>query len=307
MRRSFLVLCIAAAFAVGACVTDPGATGAPGAESPGATAGQSGSRQSGSRQSRRERQRGGRVRPGVRVRNGRLLGLAGVAGGGRGPRDGARRVRGGVPQHHRRLPAGRRRLSGGDGREVQRRRTARPVLRRLERRARVDRRGRPRRLEPLAAERGFDTSAFFPGYLDAFKGPDGKIYGFPKDGNTLAMAYNAAMLEAAGIEPPTNWEELQAAAEALTTGDQKAFCLNHCARPGARLHLPERRLAAERGQDPEHVRFAGDARRAPDVPRLVRQRPGAPARPTSATTGAASPSARARSRSSSRAAGSTRT
>ena len=82
-------------------------------------------------------------------------------------------------------------------------------------------------LEPLAAERGFDTSAFFPGYLDAFRGPEGGVYGFPKDGNTLAMAYNTEMLEAAGIEPPTNWEELQAAAEALTSGDQKAFCLNH--------------------------------------------------------------------------------
>ncbi|HET9347427.1 MAG TPA: extracellular solute-binding protein [Candidatus Limnocylindrales bacterium] len=82
-------------------------------------------------------------------------------------------------------------------------------------------------LDTMAAERGFDTSQFFEGYLDAFKGPDGAIYGFPKDGNTLAMAYNTDMLEAAGIEPPTNWEELEAAATALTTGDQRAFCLNH--------------------------------------------------------------------------------
>jgi multiple sugar transport system substrate-binding protein len=82
-------------------------------------------------------------------------------------------------------------------------------------------------LDAMAAERGFDTSQFFPGYLDAFKGPDGQVYGFPKDGNTLAMAYNVDMLEAAGVEPPTNWEELQAAAEALTTGDQRALCLNH--------------------------------------------------------------------------------
>ena len=82
-------------------------------------------------------------------------------------------------------------------------------------------------LDTFAAERGFDTSQFFPGYLDAFKGADGKTYGFPKDGNTLAMAYNVDMLEAAGIDPPTNWEELAAAAEALTTGDVKAFCLNH--------------------------------------------------------------------------------
>ncbi|HET9519418.1 MAG TPA: extracellular solute-binding protein [Candidatus Limnocylindrales bacterium] len=82
-------------------------------------------------------------------------------------------------------------------------------------------------LDTWAAERAFDTSAFFEGYLNAFKGPDGKTYGFPKDGNTLAMAYNTKMLSDAGVQPPTNWEELAAAAEKLTSGDQKAFCLNH--------------------------------------------------------------------------------
>jgi len=81
-------------------------------------------------------------------------------------------------------------------------------------------------LDTMAQERGFDTSQFFPGYLDAFKGPDGKTYGFPKDGNTLGMAYNTDMLTAAGIQPPTNWDELKAAAEKLTTGNQKAFCLS---------------------------------------------------------------------------------
>src|SRR6185503_5306301 len=81
-------------------------------------------------------------------------------------------------------------------------------------------------LDTMAAERGFDTSQFFPGYPDAFKGPDGKTYGFPKDGNTLGMAYNTDMLTAAGIQPPTNCDELKAAAEKLTTGNQKAFCLS---------------------------------------------------------------------------------
>lgn len=82
-------------------------------------------------------------------------------------------------------------------------------------------------LEPLAAERGFDTSQFFPGYLDAFRGPESGIYGFPKDGNTLALAYNSDLLEAANVEPPTNWEELAAAATTLTSGDTKALCLNN--------------------------------------------------------------------------------
>lgn len=82
-------------------------------------------------------------------------------------------------------------------------------------------------LDTMAAERGFDTSQFYEGYLNAFKGTDGKTYGYPKDGNTLAMAYNTDMLTAAGIEPPTTWEELTAAAAKLTAGDKKAFCLNH--------------------------------------------------------------------------------
>lgn len=85
-------------------------------------------------------------------------------------------------------------------------------------------------LEPLddyIAKSGFDVSQFYEGYLNAFKGPDGKIYGLPKDGNTLAMAYNTAMLEEAGVEPPTNHEELVAAADALKeSGVEAPLCLS---------------------------------------------------------------------------------
>jgi multiple sugar transport system substrate-binding protein len=82
-------------------------------------------------------------------------------------------------------------------------------------------------LDDLASSRGFDTSQFYQGYLDAFKGTDGKIYGFPKDGNALGMAYNQAMLTAAGISsPPTTWDELNADAQKLTTGGKRAFCLS---------------------------------------------------------------------------------
>ena len=52
-------------------------------------------------------------------------------------------------------------------------------------------------LEPLddyIAKSGFDTSQFFPGYASIFKGTDGKTYGFPKDGNTIAMAYNTDLV-----------------------------------------------------------------------------------------------------------------
>jgi len=81
-------------------------------------------------------------------------------------------------------------------------------------------------LDDYASETGFDTSQFYEGYLDAFRGGDGAIYGLPKDASTLALFYNADMLSEAGVEPPTNWEELQAAADALTSDDVTGLCLS---------------------------------------------------------------------------------
>jgi multiple sugar transport system substrate-binding protein len=81
-------------------------------------------------------------------------------------------------------------------------------------------------LDDYIADTGFDTSQFYEGYLDAFRGPDGQIYGLPKDASTLAMFYNPDMLAEANVEPPTNWEELRAAAEALTTDDRPGLCLS---------------------------------------------------------------------------------
>lgn len=56
----------------------------------------------------------------------------------------------------------------------------------------------------------------YPSLVEAFT-YDGTWYCPPKDFSTLALVYNADMLEAAGVEPPTTMEELAAAAEALTT------------------------------------------------------------------------------------------
>lgn len=43
-----------------------------------------------------------------------------------------------------------------------------------------------------------------------------QIYGLPLTVDARALFYNSDLLEAAGIEPPTTWEELRAAAAALT-------------------------------------------------------------------------------------------
>jgi multiple sugar transport system substrate-binding protein len=82
-------------------------------------------------------------------------------------------------------------------------------------------------LEPLddyVAKSGFDTSKFFPGYQDVFKGTDGKTYGFAKDGNTIGMAYNTAEVTAA----PKTLDELVTAATALKGKDglKAPMCLN---------------------------------------------------------------------------------
>jgi len=69
-------------------------------------------------------------------------------------------------------------------------------------------------LEPLddyIAKQSFDTSKFFPGYANVFKAPDGTTYGLPKDGNTIAMAYNTDLV----TTPPTTLEELVSTADGL--------------------------------------------------------------------------------------------
>lgn len=59
-----------------------------------------------------------------------------------------------------------------------------------------------------------------------FSGPwdstvfQGKNYGIPDNSNCLVLWYNTSMLEEAQIDPPSNWEELRAAAEKLTVGDR---------------------------------------------------------------------------------------
>ena len=65
---------------------------------------------------------------------------------------------------------------------------------------------------------------FYPGLLAPFQ-RDGSTYGLPKDASPLALFYNPEMLDAAGVEVPTNWDELASAAAELTTGDVTGLCL----------------------------------------------------------------------------------
>jgi len=65
---------------------------------------------------------------------------------------------------------------------------------------------------------------------------DGTWYCPPKDFSTLGLIYDPTILEAAGVEVPTTWDELAAAAEALTTDDQVGLSFGaEYARAGAFL------------------------------------------------------------------------
>ncbi|MGJ7034229.1 ABC transporter substrate-binding protein [Anoxybacillus eryuanensis] len=77
-------------------------------------------------------------------------------------------------------------------------------------------------LEPLDdyVTDDFDIDDFEKPLLDAFKGPDGKIYGFPKDYSTLALFYNKKMFAEAGLDVPKTWDELREAAKTLTKGTE---------------------------------------------------------------------------------------
>ncbi len=62
-----------------------------------------------------------------------------------------------------------------------------------------------------------DPDDIYPSLRDAFT-YEGTWYCPPKDFSTLALVYDPDALDAAGVAVPTTWEELAAAAEALTTG-----------------------------------------------------------------------------------------
>jgi len=70
-------------------------------------------------------------------------------------------------------------------------------------------------LSPLG-DYGIDGAGFPAGIIEAGT-LDGKLYGIAPIVNSLGLFYNVDMFEEAGIEPPTTWDELRAAAETLTT------------------------------------------------------------------------------------------
>ncbi len=69
-----------------------------------------------------------------------------------------------------------------------------------------------------------DPDDFYPALQQAFTFEE-TLYCPPKDFSTLALQYNTDLFDEAGLEPPTNWDELESAAEQLTSGDTVGLAL----------------------------------------------------------------------------------
>lgn len=73
-------------------------------------------------------------------------------------------------------------------------------------------------MDDLMAASSVAKSDFIPALIDAFT-YDGKVYGIPKDFNTLGMFYNKDLFDKAQLEYPTDnwtWDDLKNAAAKLT-------------------------------------------------------------------------------------------
>jgi multiple sugar transport system substrate-binding protein len=72
-------------------------------------------------------------------------------------------------------------------------------------------------LTPVA-DIGMSLAGFVPA-LQGLGNYEGTDYAVPSLNNTVALYYQKALFEAAGLEPPTTWAELKATAKTLTSGD----------------------------------------------------------------------------------------
>ncbi|GAA1964443.1 sugar ABC transporter substrate-binding protein [Microbacterium deminutum] len=79
-------------------------------------------------------------------------------------------------------------------------------------------------LTPLK-DYGLSSDGMTQGVVDAgtYKG---ELYGLAPGVNSLGLFYNKDMLTAAGIQPPTTWDELRAAAKKLTASGRYGFAFS---------------------------------------------------------------------------------
>jgi multiple sugar transport system substrate-binding protein len=82
-----------------------------------------------------------------------------------------------------------------------------------------------RQVVPLSGLAGFSSKGYYPAVISEGLS-NGKYYSLPVAGaNSIALIYNIAMLKAANVSPPKTWDQLVAAAKALTTSDHYGIAL----------------------------------------------------------------------------------
>ena len=92
-------------------------------------------------------------------------------------------------------------------------------------------------LTPLS-DYGLNPAGYYPGIVQAGTYQN-QLYGLAPGVNGLALIYNKDLLAAAGIQPPTTWAELQAAATKLTKGTQYGLAFSAVAtEEGVWQYLP---------------------------------------------------------------------
>ncbi|MBQ6622532.1 MAG: sugar ABC transporter substrate-binding protein [Mogibacterium sp.] len=87
-------------------------------------------------------------------------------------------------------------------------------------------------LTDYIANDGIDMSQYYSDIAAIYTRDDGKIFALPKDHDTIALLYNKALFDEAGVEYPTNdwtYEDMYEAAKAITENtpdDTYGFALN---------------------------------------------------------------------------------
>lgn len=82
-------------------------------------------------------------------------------------------------------------------------------------------------LDAYVERDGVDLSVFPKALVDMYS-LDGKLYGIPKDYDTIGLFYNKSLFDAKGLAYPTNdwtWEDLRTAALTLTDGTNYGFII----------------------------------------------------------------------------------
>lgn len=82
------------------------------------------------------------------------------------------------------------------------------------------------KIDDLMAATGMKRDVFVPALVDAFTGPDGGMYGIPKDFNAYALFYDKDAFDRAGLAYPTpDWtlDDLEANAKKLTVDGRHGF------------------------------------------------------------------------------------